>query len=163
MVGFLVLRIGLGVLLIFFLLWLRKVASRERAAGRQGALVFHASLALRLLFFGFAVAFVFFVTQARQDRWAALASSLLAAALLAILFAWPAPIVLDGEGIKQIYWWRSNKRITWSQVMAMSRAMRSSLLVYGDEGTIIRFSPLHVDRGTFELEVTERAHIQRFV
>ena len=85
--------------------------------------------------------------------------SIVSALPLAILLALPGRVVIDSAGVKQRYWWRSEKCIPWSNFASVIHDRDDgSTIVYGKFESPITFSPYLVDQSRFDREVKAFSH-----
>jgi len=78
----------------------------------------------------------------------------LASLPLAVLVLLPGRVAIDPTGIKQRFWWRSEKRIAWTDFASAIRDRDTgSTIVYGKFTTPITFSPYLVDQSGFDREM----------
>ncbi|HTW60340.1 MAG TPA: hypothetical protein VMD55_00955 [Terracidiphilus sp.] len=87
---------------------------------------------------------------------------LLYLALFPVLFvhalvSFPGSIVMQTEGIEQVYWLRSNKKIRWMEISAIRRSDKGrEITIVGTDGTEIVHSRRLADQPRFLREL--RAH-----
>jgi hypothetical protein len=78
--------------------------------------------------------------------------------LIAIGFFFEAPqtIVMNEEGLRQVYWLRGNKRIRWSEIAEIKTALkRGAVTIIGENGSEIVHTFMLVDRPRLLLEIRE--------
>jgi hypothetical protein len=86
-------------------------------------------------------------------------ASIFSALPVAILLALPGRVVIDSSGISQRFWWRSEKRIPWSEFASVIHDRNDgSTIVYGKFESPIAFSPYLVDQSRFDREVKAFSH-----
>ena len=85
--------------------------------------------------------------------------TILAALPISVLLALPGRIVTDSDGIHQRYWWRSERRLPWTDVVSVARNQsKGQTIVYGKFASPIVFSHYLVDSSRFEREVKSHSH-----
>lgn len=73
---------------------------------------------------------------------------------LLVLAAYPSEIVVDANGITQIYWLWWNKRIAWNEIASVKAdEKKGTLTILGKGGTKITHTRQLPDRTRFEAEV----------
>ena len=88
------------------------------------------------------------------NPWEVMILACLGLAALGILFDNPATIVVTGDGLEQLYWFRRKKRIRWSEFEEVKTGKKSGMVtVTGKDGTKIIHSPMLADRQRFLLEL----------
>lgn len=76
------------------------------------------------------------------------------AILVAVLLVLPGRVVTDSSGIRQRYWWRTEKSIPWSDFASVIHDRSDgSTIVYGKFESPIVFSSYLVDQSRFDHEV----------
>ena len=79
---------------------------------------------------------------------------------LAILMLLPGRVVINSAGITQRFWWRTEKRIAWTDfASAINDKGSGATIVYGKTVNPITFSPYLVDQTGFDREVKAASHI----
>src|SRR5439155_4072275 len=80
--------------------------------------------------------------------------SIVAAIPIAQLLALPGRVAIDSFRIRQRYWWRSEKCITWSDLASVIHNQNDgATIVYGKFSSPIVFSPYLVNQSRFDREV----------
>lgn len=133
-----------------------RLAHAERI---KSALVFRATLGIRLMIGGAIIGFSTFILThfGDQDRWAIVG---LAGFVVLSCLVWPGTISITDFAIEQHIWWRRTAIIPWSEVSAIERSPSGDYSVYGVNGQKIAFDRFHVDGSRFRSEVQRRAKIK---
>jgi hypothetical protein len=67
--------------------------------------------------------------------------------LILLLSAFPGTILIDKEGIEQVYWLRGRKRIAWNEISKVTTdEKRGEVKIKGRNGTKIHFARQLPDR-----------------
>ena len=159
---------SLGILLLLSPIGLAIAFSLARRSARKGeprqegpSLEFFLApgmrflLALVLVLLAAFSMLVLGVSLSRGEGWYAVFIPL--AVLLAILLAYPRPVLLDHNGIRQQRWLRRDREIAWAEVAWIERGWRTGATYVKNKngGRPISFSPLLVGQSRFEREVRE--------
>jgi hypothetical protein len=91
--------------------------------------------------------------------WDFLAPIVLASCALSFLFLFPGTVVVNAEGLEQIYWFRRRKHIRWEEIDEIETDKQSTLFrmitITGVDGTRIVHSWLLADRPRLLLEIKQ--------
>jgi hypothetical protein len=74
--------------------------------------------------------------------------------VILLLSAFPGTILVDKNGIEQVYWLRGRKRIAWNEISSLTtNEKRGEVKIKGSNGTKIVFSRQLPDRARLQLEL----------
>jgi len=81
--------------------------------------------------------------------------SIVAGLPVVILFLQPGVVVIDSIGVRQRYWWRKERVVSWNDCASVIHDRTDgSTIVYGkSEALPVIFSPYLVDQSRFDREV----------
>jgi hypothetical protein len=146
----------------------KRSANRQAAQQNESELIFRLCWQIRVaavfvvVGLGGFLVFVMLSPPIAGDPWylRPILVSFIGAIPASLLLALPGHVVTDFAGIRQRYWWRSEKRLAWTDVVSVARNdEKGETIVYGRFSPPIVFSPYLVARSRFELEV--RTHSRR--
>jgi hypothetical protein len=89
-----------------------------------------------------------------EKQWDLLTVILLGLYAIGFLVSFPASIIVSGEGLEQVYWFRPRKRIGWSEIVEIEFGPKDRLVtVTGSNGTKIVHTRFLADRARLLQEI----------
>ena len=89
-----------------------------------------------------------------EKQWDLLTVTLLGLYVIVFLVSFPASIIVSGEGLEQVYWFRPRKCIRWNEIVEIESGPKDRLVtITGANGTKIVHTRFLADRARLLVEI----------